>query len=144
VSRKRALERQALAYERRLTDQRFHEFKRRAQSKYAALDREQGLRDRAAELADKNLELRLSMLDERVELQRSNAMGYMTVDRFEREHRILSDQVIREAQTTVAQEARATGRASVVDRLVPNMPALISMVVALAALVLVILGNGHA
>lgn len=95
----RRLTRQALAYERQLADQRFHEVALTQAEHRAFHEREHILYDDAIEKASSSVIAQVKQLDIEVDRLRIGRSDYMTTSRFEREHEGLIERI----NTTFAQ-----------------------------------------
>jgi len=103
--------REKLHFERRITDARFHETEALAQVHLERHIEEHQLQIRAQELAAENLRILLDGLASDLAELRHQSTTHMTVERFEREHRMLADRVefqLAEVNEKIRAEERVT------------------------------------
>ena len=84
---------EALAYERKITDSQFETLRLLAEEHRQFHEREHLLYESAIEKASSALAGQLVILSRDIETMELASHGYMTIDRFEREHGVLTDKV---------------------------------------------------
>lgn len=87
------LRRQADEYERRLTDAQFHQLSTLAEEHRTFHEREHILYEDAIDKASASLQSQLKVLEMDVDRLRETAATFMTIERFEREHKVLTDKM---------------------------------------------------
>ena len=90
---KRRYRDQAIAYERKLTEAQFRRVDTVTDGHAVMHEREHQLYQSSIDLAAENLRIRLDGLSDQTAEQRHVAGTHMTIERFEREHKLLADRI---------------------------------------------------